>query len=297
MPSVFRALHSRWVPLLSPTWFSTSPSARSKPTLAVQQALLPAQAPQLATSAWPGVKAVVIPPPPAAPCPQHQVLPPSLNSTSLPSLTRRLAASSRTLCATLTDICCSATSGVASNPAATNLLLSPTFVPINQNAVFDAQNNRVAVPVSQIDGEYIITVGMQGATGQTGQTGQTGTTGTTGTAGTTGTTGTTGTQPQAAGAAPAAGVSSSSVASGAQPGTAASSAPAAAQPAAAGVSSAPAAAAPAAAPSVSHSRLPSEVCNEGLSSQMTCNDALHLKISAKSKQCSLHLNITNSQIN
>jgi hypothetical protein len=45
-----------------------------------------------------------------------------------------------------------------SNPAATKLLLSPTFTPINANLVLDQTNSRLAIAVPQIDGEYILTV-------------------------------------------------------------------------------------------------------------------------------------------
>ncbi|ETS75866.1 hypothetical protein PFICI_12810 [Pestalotiopsis fici W106-1] len=48
-------------------------------------------------------------------------------------------------------------------PAATQLLLSPTFSPISAQALLDKQNSRIAVPVSQIDGEFIVTMGMSGA--------------------------------------------------------------------------------------------------------------------------------------
>ncbi|KIV99587.1 uncharacterized protein PV09_08764 [Verruconis gallopava] len=50
------------------------------------------------------------------------------------------------------------------NPAAATLLLSPTFTPIQNNAVLDTMNARLAIPVTQIDGEYILTVNM--ASGQ-----------------------------------------------------------------------------------------------------------------------------------
>jgi hypothetical protein len=43
-------------------------------------------------------------------------------------------------------------------PAATKLLLSPTFTAIAAQATLDQTNSRLAVPVSQLDGEYIITV-------------------------------------------------------------------------------------------------------------------------------------------
>lgn len=48
-------------------------------------------------------------------------------------------------------------------PAATQLLLSPTFSPVSAQALLDSQNNRIAVPVSQVDGEFILTMGMAGA--------------------------------------------------------------------------------------------------------------------------------------
>ncbi|KAK6220889.1 hypothetical protein LQW54_001809 [Pestalotiopsis sp. IQ-011] len=47
-------------------------------------------------------------------------------------------------------------------PAATQLLLSPTFSPISARAILDTQNSRIAIPVSQIDGEFIVTMGMMG---------------------------------------------------------------------------------------------------------------------------------------
>lgn len=58
------------------------------------------------------------------------------------------------------------TGTINNNPAATNLLLSPTFTPIQANAILDALEGRLAIPVSQVDGEYIITVSMAGAGGQ-----------------------------------------------------------------------------------------------------------------------------------
>ncbi|KAI0127217.1 hypothetical protein BJ170DRAFT_683064 [Xylariales sp. AK1849] len=51
-------------------------------------------------------------------------------------------------------------------PAATQLLLSPTFTPLTGQPLLDSKNNRIAVPVSQIDGEFIITMGMAGSAGQ-----------------------------------------------------------------------------------------------------------------------------------
>lgn len=53
------------------------------------------------------------------------------------------------------------------NPAATQLLLAPTFTPIASNAVLDQINGRLAIPVSQLDGEYIITVQMANGTSGT----------------------------------------------------------------------------------------------------------------------------------
>jgi hypothetical protein len=47
---------------------------------------------------------------------------------------------------------------INSPPAATKLLLSPTFTAIAAQATLDQTNSRLAVPVSQLDGEYIITV-------------------------------------------------------------------------------------------------------------------------------------------
>jgi hypothetical protein len=44
------------------------------------------------------------------------------------------------------------------NPVAVKLLLSPTFTPIQANAVLDQTNMRIAIPVRQIDGEYILTM-------------------------------------------------------------------------------------------------------------------------------------------
>ncbi|CAE7176558.1 hypothetical protein P3342_008200 [Pyrenophora teres f. teres] len=44
------------------------------------------------------------------------------------------------------------------NPVAQQLLLAPTFTPIAANAVLDQANMRIAVPVKQVDGEYILTM-------------------------------------------------------------------------------------------------------------------------------------------
>lgn len=49
------------------------------------------------------------------------------------------------------------------NPVATQLLLAPTFTPIQANAVLDQTNMRIAVPVRQVDGEYILTMQVMGA--------------------------------------------------------------------------------------------------------------------------------------
>ncbi|KAF2018421.1 hypothetical protein BU24DRAFT_432801 [Aaosphaeria arxii CBS 175.79] len=42
------------------------------------------------------------------------------------------------------------------NPAATQLLLAPTFTPIQAQAVIDPINMRIAIPVNQVDGEFIL---------------------------------------------------------------------------------------------------------------------------------------------
>ena len=52
------------------------------------------------------------------------------------------------------------------NPVATQLLLAPTFTPVQANLVLDTINMRVAFPVSAIDGEYIITMQTGGAQAQ-----------------------------------------------------------------------------------------------------------------------------------
>jgi hypothetical protein len=44
------------------------------------------------------------------------------------------------------------------NPVAVKLLLAPTFTPIQANAVLDQTNMRIAIPVRQIDGEFILTM-------------------------------------------------------------------------------------------------------------------------------------------
>jgi hypothetical protein len=52
------------------------------------------------------------------------------------------------------------------NPVATQLLLNPTFTPIQANAVIDPLNMRIAIPVGQVDGEFIITMQNAGAARQ-----------------------------------------------------------------------------------------------------------------------------------
>lgn len=52
------------------------------------------------------------------------------------------------------------------NPAATQLLLAPTFTPVQAAAVLDQANMRIAVPVGQVDGEYILVMQMMGASAQ-----------------------------------------------------------------------------------------------------------------------------------
>jgi hypothetical protein len=48
------------------------------------------------------------------------------------------------------------------NPVAAQLLLAPTFTPVQANAVLDQANMRIAVPIRQIDGEYILTMQVMG---------------------------------------------------------------------------------------------------------------------------------------
>ena len=52
------------------------------------------------------------------------------------------------------------------NPVATQLLLAPTFTPVQAQAVLDQANMRIAVPVRQVDGEYILVMQMMGAAAQ-----------------------------------------------------------------------------------------------------------------------------------
>jgi len=47
--------------------------------------------------------------------------------------------------------------------AATQLLLAPTFTPLTGRAVFDVNAGRLAIPVSQLDGEFILTMSKSGA--------------------------------------------------------------------------------------------------------------------------------------
>ncbi|KAH6675158.1 hypothetical protein B0J14DRAFT_30076 [Halenospora varia] len=79
----------------------------------------------------------------------------------------------------------SGNTGGASNtnpqsPAATQLLLAPTFTPINARAALDTTGgqSRIAVPVTQVDGEFILTMGMgtqrAAAEGQLGASASTG---------------------------------------------------------------------------------------------------------------------------
>jgi hypothetical protein len=44
------------------------------------------------------------------------------------------------------------------NPVAAKVLLAPTFTPIQANAVLDQTNMRIAIPVRQVDGEFILTM-------------------------------------------------------------------------------------------------------------------------------------------
>jgi hypothetical protein len=48
------------------------------------------------------------------------------------------------------------------NPVAAKLLLAPTFTPIAATAVLDQTNMRVAIPVRQVDGEFILTMQKMG---------------------------------------------------------------------------------------------------------------------------------------
>ncbi|KAF2129819.1 hypothetical protein P153DRAFT_375456 [Dothidotthia symphoricarpi CBS 119687] len=48
------------------------------------------------------------------------------------------------------------------NPVAAQLLLAPTFTPVAATAVLDATNMRIAIPVRQVDGEFILTMARMG---------------------------------------------------------------------------------------------------------------------------------------
>jgi pyruvate/2-oxoglutarate dehydrogenase complex dihydrolipoamide acyltransferase (E2) component len=50
-------------------------------------------------------------------------------------------------------------------PVATQLLLAPTFTPVQADAVLDQTNMRIAIPVRQVDGEFIITMQRMGGGG------------------------------------------------------------------------------------------------------------------------------------
>ncbi|EFQ35922.1 hypothetical protein CGRA01v4_05983 [Colletotrichum graminicola] len=47
-------------------------------------------------------------------------------------------------------------------PAASQLLLAQTFTPINAQILLDRENSRIAVPINQIDGEFILTMTVAG---------------------------------------------------------------------------------------------------------------------------------------
>jgi len=51
------------------------------------------------------------------------------------------------------------------NPVAQQLLLAPTFTPVAATAVLDQANMRIAIPVKQVDGEYILTMTLMSAGG------------------------------------------------------------------------------------------------------------------------------------
>jgi hypothetical protein len=97
----------------------------------------------------------------------------SLSSTSTSSVADPSASSSdqtdagsttSTAAASTPASSSSSDSQASGNPVASQLLLSPTFTPVAGKVVFDPLNCRVAAPVSQLDGEFIITMAM--ATGQ-----------------------------------------------------------------------------------------------------------------------------------
>ncbi|CBX98197.1 hypothetical protein IAQ61_010296 [Plenodomus lingam] len=52
------------------------------------------------------------------------------------------------------------TATTGNNPVAVSLLLAPTFTPIQADAQLDQANMRIAVPVPQVDGEYILVMQM-----------------------------------------------------------------------------------------------------------------------------------------
>jgi len=56
----------------------------------------------------------------------------------------------------------SASGTTPQNPAATQLLLSPTFTPVNAKVIMDQTAGRIAVPVTQLNGEFILTMGKAG---------------------------------------------------------------------------------------------------------------------------------------
>ncbi|KAJ4365825.1 hypothetical protein N0V83_008446 [Neocucurbitaria cava] len=58
----------------------------------------------------------------------------------------------------------SGTATTNNNPVASQVLLAPTFTPIQADAVLDQTNMRIAVPVRQVDGEYILTMQVMGGT-------------------------------------------------------------------------------------------------------------------------------------
>ena len=115
------------------------------------------------------------------------------------------------------------------NPVAAQLLLAPTFTPVQAAAVLDQANMRIAVPVSQVDGEYILVMQMMGASAQAAAAPAAA-------------------QPAAAAAPAAAAPAAAATAAPAAPAAPAAAAPAAAAPAAEATAApaAPAAAAPAA---------------------------------------------------
>jgi hypothetical protein len=63
------------------------------------------------------------------------------------------------------DAAATPTQPQAAIPAAPQLLLAATFSPIASQPLLDMQNLRIAVPVNQIDGEFIVTMAMAGTPG------------------------------------------------------------------------------------------------------------------------------------